>query len=389
MSIKEAKQSKTYTLQFWLLCSSSFLFFASFNMIIPELPDYLTSLGGEDYKGYIIAVFTLTAMISRPFSGKLADTVGRVPVMVIGALVCCVMGLVYPLVTTIIGFFILRFFHGFSTGFKPTGTVAYVADIVPDNRRGEALGLSSLFGTLGMSAGPAMGSQLKICFSLDVMFYTSSALALLSILILAGMKETLQNKQKFKWSHLTIRSNEIYHPKAIAPAIVLGLTIFSFGTVLTVVPDFTSYLGIENKGVYFTVFTLSSLLIRIFAGKASDKYGRVVVLKTACVLYALSMVITGFATDEVTLLAGAAVFGLGTGMNSPTIYAWVADRCDFRTRGRGMATAFIALELGIMLGSILSGEIYDNNPDNFKLVFLCAALLSIVGFFHLLVNKRK
>ncbi|UII29294.1 MFS transporter [Fulvivirga maritima] len=389
MERQEAKQPKAYTLQFWLLCSSSFLFFASFNMIIPELPDYLTSLGGEDYKGYIIAVFTLTAMISRPFSGKLADTVGRVPVMVVGALVCCIMGLVYPLVTTVVGFFILRFFHGFSTGFKPTGTVAYVADIVPDNRRGEALGLSSLFGTLGMSAGPALGSQLKIWFSLDAMFYTSSALAILSILILAGMKETLQHREKFKISHLAIRSDEIYHPRAIAPALVLGLTVFSFGVVLTIVPDFTSYLGIENKGVYFTVFTLSSLLIRIFAGKASDKYGRVVVLKVACILYALSMVVTGFATDIWSLLVGAAIFGLGTGMNSPTVYAWVADRCDFKTRGRGMATAFIALELGIMQGSIISGGLYDNNPDNFKMVFLCAALLSSAGFFYLQFYKRK
>jgi len=61
-------------------------------MIIPELPAYLTSLGGGEYKGLIISVFTLTAAISRPFSGKLADTIGRIPVMVIGAGVCFIVG---------------------------------------------------------------------------------------------------------------------------------------------------------------------------------------------------------------------------------------------------------------------------------------------------------
>ena len=86
---------RVYGLQFWLLCLSTFLFFTSFNMIIPELPAYLTSIGGEDYKGLIISLFTLTAGISRPFSGKLADTIGRIPVMVFGFRgVCC---LCYPL----------------------------------------------------------------------------------------------------------------------------------------------------------------------------------------------------------------------------------------------------------------------------------------------------
>ncbi len=53
-------------------------------MIIPELPSYLTKLGGGEYKGLIISLFTLTAMISRPFSGKLTDKIGRIPVMVLG-----------------------------------------------------------------------------------------------------------------------------------------------------------------------------------------------------------------------------------------------------------------------------------------------------------------
>src|SRR5689334_17347682 len=118
-----------YSLKFWLLCSSSFLFSSSFNMLIPELPAYLTSLGGAEYKGFIVAFFTLTAGFSRPFSGKLTDTIGRVPVMAIGSLVCFICGFLYPILTSVAGFLLLRLFHGFSTGFKPTATAAYIADI--------------------------------------------------------------------------------------------------------------------------------------------------------------------------------------------------------------------------------------------------------------------
>ena len=82
--------NELYTRPFLLLCASHALFAASFNMMIPELPSYLASLGGADYKGLIIALFTITAGVSRPFSGKLADTIGRLPVMYVGTFACVV-----------------------------------------------------------------------------------------------------------------------------------------------------------------------------------------------------------------------------------------------------------------------------------------------------------
>ena len=99
-----------FTSKFILLCTSSFLFSSSFNMLIPELPSYLSSLGGGAYKGYIIGLFTVTAGLSRPFSGRLTDTIGRVPVMAVGSLVCFACGFLYPLLTTVTGFLFLRLF---------------------------------------------------------------------------------------------------------------------------------------------------------------------------------------------------------------------------------------------------------------------------------------
>ena len=94
-------------------------------MIIPELPGYLESMGGAEYKGLIIALFTITAMISRPFSGKLADTVGRIPVIVFGSIVCFICSLLYPVLSFVAGVLWIRLLHGFSTGFTPTGQTAY------------------------------------------------------------------------------------------------------------------------------------------------------------------------------------------------------------------------------------------------------------------------
>ncbi len=353
-------------------------------MIIPELPAYLTSLGGGEYKGLIISLFTLTAGLSRPFSGKLTDKVGRIPVMVFGAAICFIVGFLYPFVTSIVGFFLLRFLHGFSTGFKPTGTVAYVADIVPINRRGEAMGLASAFGTMGMASGPAIGSEIALRFSLETMFQTSSFVAILSILILIGMKETLSNPEKFKLSHLKIGAEDIYEKDVLLPSVIMMLSVFSFGIVLTIIPDFSEHIGMENKGTFFTVFTLASLAVRFFAGKASDRFGRMEVLLGALLLYAAGMVVIGLAESKLMFFIGAIIFGIGTGMNSPTIFAWATDIAKVQFRGRAMATVFIALELGIMFGAFLSGLIYNNDTGNFLITFWSGAGVALLGFTILL-----
>jgi MFS family permease len=188
------KKQRIYSSQFWLLCISATLFFASFNMIIPELPEFLTKLGGADYKGLIISLFTVTAMLSRPFSGKLADRLGRKPVIIFGGVVCLICSLFYPWLTSLFGFFLLRFFHGFSTGFSPTGVSAYVSDVIPADRRGEAMGFIGTAGAIGMASGPAIGGAVANQFGLHAMFYFSSFFAFVAIAITLGLKETKKER---------------------------------------------------------------------------------------------------------------------------------------------------------------------------------------------------
>lgn len=358
-------------------------------MIIPELPSYLTSLGGEDYKGLIISLFTLTAGLSRPFSGKLADKIGRIPVMIFGAVVCIVVSLLYPLITSVIGFLFLRFVHGFSTGFTPTGTSAFVADIIPFNKRGEAMGIQSLFGSLGMAAGPALGGYIAAEWDINILFYSSAFTAILSILILMRLKETLKDKEKISFDHFKLTRHEIIEKRVITPSIVLFLTVFSFGIVLTVIPDYSEYLGIKNKGLFFAVFTLASLGIRIIAGKASDKYGRVPVMKAATLSMAIAMLTIALAESKEMLLFGAVIFGASVGMNSPTISAWTIDLSLDKFRGRALATMYIALEAGIGIGALVSGFVYNNKPENFFLVFSLGSITSFLAIFYLFTLSKK
>ena len=383
--------TRPYSIGFWLMCLSSFLFFLSFNLLLPELPDHLTRLGGGEYKGFIIALFTLTAAISRPFSGKLADTVGRIPVMVFGSLVCFVCGFFYPWALTVTGFLGLRLLHGFSTGFKPTGTAAFIADIVPVDRRGEAMGLLGVTGALGMAFGPAFGSWVAVHFSLNTMFYCSSATALLSLVVQGTLTETLPpaQRQRFSFSLLKLRWNEVLEPRVLAPAVVTALCLFPFGAVLTVIPDQSRLLGLtgSDKGLFYICYTVASLAVRLMAGKASDTHGRVPVLRISAGILVVGLALLVWSPSVLWFLVAAVVFGIGTGLNSPTLYAWTIDLSHPERRGRAVATMYIALEIGIGLGALLAGWIFANQPDRLPYVHGLSLFCVIMAVIYLFTVK--
>jgi MFS family permease len=358
-------------------------------MLIPELPAYLTNLGGPEYKGLIISLFTVTAMLSRPFSGKMADKMGRIPVMIVGSSVCFFSSLMYPAVSTVFGFLMLRLVHGFSTGFTPTGQTTYLADIIPAKKRGEAMGILGTAGTVGMAVGPVIGGAVANNFGLDPMFYTSSGFAIASILIVSGIKETLPQRQGFSTAIFKIHKRDLLEPRVLVTCIVMLLTAYSYGAVFTVIPDFGEFVGIKNKGLLFMFLTVASLSVRLIAGKASDYYGRRKVLLVSSLLASIAMLLLAFGATPRDLMIGVSLYGLAQGMTSPTLMAWATDLSDVNHKGRGIGSLYIFMEMGIGIGAFASGLIYANDSSNFFTTFFTCSLLCLLAFGYLIMHRIR
>ena len=379
---------KTYSIQFWLLCLSTLLFFFSFSIIIPELPDYITSLGGEDYKGATIGLFTIAAGLSRPISGRLADTIGRLPVMIVGGSVCIIMSVLYPMFTFVFGFLVLRFFHGMSTGFMPTGTVAYLADIIPSDRRGAAMGIVGIMNNVGLMAGNALSSILTQRIGLVNVFWLSGIFALISVLIVLRMKETLPNPQKLRLEHFKLKKEDLWDSRAKEPAIVMLLTVTFFGTIITLIPDYSVGLGILNKGLFISVMTVSTVVTRLFTSKMSDIKGRVFSCRLGTSFWILGGILLAFKQLELFYIS-AVVCGMASGINSPAMFAWAVDVANGERAGRAMATLFIALEAGITIGAFVSARIYNNVFENFTTVFIFLVCVNSLALLYLFFGAQK
>jgi len=376
-----------YGRNFWVVCSSMFLFMMSFNVIIPELNQFITLLGGAKDKGLIITLFTISAAISRPFSGKISDTIGRKKVMVIGMVVSVIVSLLYPLSYSIGFFLALRFLHGFSAGFFPTGATALLTDIIPENKRGQAMGIWGTFISLGIGAGQGLGSIISDQIGLNGLFLFASGIAMLSGFLISNVKETLEVRQNFTPKTLLINIKDVFEPSIIPSAIVMFLSASCSGIIFVLTPDISKFLGIGNKGWFFIFYVLTTILVRLFFSSMSDKIGRRKTLSIGMIFLIVSMVLIGLSTSILSYTIASIVFGIATGITSPTLFAWTADLSHKDRRGVGSGTMFIALELGIMLGSLSTLKTYNNTLSSIPNAFFVGAGLALISLIYLIWHQ--
>jgi len=345
-------------------------------------------MGGENRKGLIFFLFSISAAISRPFSGKLSDTIGRKKVMYIGIIISIVATLFYPITEVVFYFLLLRFLHGFGAGFLPTGATALVTDILPEHKRGKGMGIWGVFISLGFGVGQIFASPIRTELGLTNLFFIAAILGVFSAILISFVKETLPNPQKFKLSLLKVKWNDVFEPSVMPAAIVMFLSVTSSGIIFVVTQDLPGYFGLDNKGWFFGFYTLSTIFVRFFSGGLSDSIGRRKTLLIGMCIMLLSISLLAFSTEWIQFTISAIVFGIATGITSPTLFAWTADLSHIDRRGVGAGTLFIALELGIMFGSASTMLTYDNTIATIPIVFSVGITLMLINISYLIWHLK-
>ena len=366
-----------------------FFFMTSFNLILPELNNYISILDGADKKGLIITLFTISAAISRPFSGKLADTIGRKKVIYLGIICSFFVMLIYPFSYSVLFFLILRFLHGFSAGFAPTGATALLTDLIPEKSRGHAMGIWGTFISLGIGVGQTLGSWIYLSFGFTILFLIGALFSLIAFILVFWIKETLVNQQKFNFKLLRISWKDVFEPNVLPAAFVMLLSAMCSGMIFVLTPDLSTYLGISNKGFFFGIYVIATILIRLLTSSLSDRIGREKTLLIGCFILVISMLLVGTSNSIVSYIFAAIIFGIATGITSPTMFAWTADLSHEDRRGVGAGTMFIALEFGIMFGALLTLVSYDSTKSTIFITFLIGAMMATIACIYLIVIIAK
>jgi MFS transporter, DHA1 family, tetracycline resistance protein len=134
-------------------------------LIIPVLPklilDFLggSMTGAANWNGWFALVFALMQFFFSPVLGVLSDRFGRRPVILLSNLGLGLDYIVMALAPTIGWLFLGRVISGITTSSIPAA-MAYIADVVPKEKRSAAFGMIGVAFGIGFTFGPALGGLL-------------------------------------------------------------------------------------------------------------------------------------------------------------------------------------------------------------------------------------
>jgi len=143
--------------------------------------------------GLILSARIAGQIISLVSAGILSDRVGRIPVLVMGFVVCGVILFAFTLTNSYPILLVLGFVEGLGEGFGMTTLIALLTDIAPPSIRGGTVGLYRTFQDIGGFAGPILFMMLYNGFGPLTAFYVAAAVNVVNVgLIMAYKSKPVQ-----------------------------------------------------------------------------------------------------------------------------------------------------------------------------------------------------
>ena len=148
----------------------------------PDLSDRL-QIGN---RGIYFTLFTLASICTRFFAGKIADRVGRVPVIKASIFIIILSMLLFSHAVNPMMFYLGSIAFGFGVGIFFPALTAWTIDLGDEQRRGRALAtmyisLEIAIGSGALISGSLVGNHVE---RLPVMFYFSAFMCILGLVYL-------------------------------------------------------------------------------------------------------------------------------------------------------------------------------------------------------------
>jgi MFS family permease len=359
----------------WVV-AATFFHFASLYYLLPTLPLYVQDLGGSTYEvGLIVGVFSLASLLARPFVGASMDQAGRRGFLLAGAGIYVAASLGYLAIQSVPGLLLWRVFHAMGLATFSTAATSLAGDLAPARRRGAIMGVFGLAQAGALTVGPGVGQAVRSALGYTGLFLATTCTAfaaLVCALHLPGDPSPRPKEIPGGWT----RNWASLHAAAVPVAVQFAASI-PYGIIVSFLAVVARERGLDVVGTFFALLALSSLGVRLVAGKAYDTWGASVVLAPAFLALAAAMALLAVAARPRLFLLAAVPAGLGIGSTHTTLMAGVVDRSARENRASSVAGFITCWELGVGGGSILMGHLAE--AAGFYAMFVVAASLPLLG----------
>ena len=364
---------------FPVLALSIFASMLGIGIIVPLLPLYADNLGATGiWLGVIFAGFSIARTITTPIAGRLSDRRGRKLLLSIGLLGSAIISVGY-LSDSLWGLTLVRFLHGAAAGLIQPVAQAYVGDLSPKGEEGKWMGYFYAAFFAGFGCGPLMGGLLTDHFGMNVSFFAMGGFNLLAFLIVAFL---LPEIGKRKMAAAPLASFKEMSGSGTVKGLFSFQLAFSLGRGIfaTFLPIFAGiYVGLSPTliGVLVAVNILLMSVLQLYSGNIADRFNRRALLAVSSLGIAASLALIPLCSNFWQLLGICALGGISGAMSVPAASALGVE--EGRRFGMGSTIAILAMafSLGMGVGPLLGGLIYDFISVNSAFYF--GAAVGVIG----------
>lgn len=377
--IQDQPISRLWTANYTRAWVANFLLFFSFMLMTPLFPVYLSSEFGADKDtiGWVMAGYSITAVLARFVSGYLVDSFPRMVVLVVSYLLFTVCTGAYLLAGSLLAFAVLRTLHGAPFGATTVANSTVAVDSLPFSRRAEGIGYYGLSNNVASALAPSVGLAIYGAWSdFDALMWLAVALALAGLLVTYSTRLP-RRPRPLPRKPFSFRGLLLW--KGWSQGLSTVCFAFAYGVISTYVALYSiQELGITHgMGLFFLLFSVGLITSRLI-GSRTLRQGKIV--QNAVVGTSLGLVgymLFAGVHAEWALYVSALICGLGNGHFFPAVQNMFINMCSKEERGTANSTLFVSWDIGAGLGTLLGGVLSE--AFGFGPAFWVAALVNLAG----------
>jgi MFS transporter, DHA1 family, multidrug resistance protein len=391
---------------FVALCAVGFLGRLSYEMMrTPLTPIYAKHLGAPDQLiGLLVAAVTITGIVVKLPAGALSDVFGFRKLMIAGALVKASGPFAYLAALSWPILLVVRFYHGLATAIYAPPASALVAKVYP-SERGYRLGLYNGAENAGVVAGPVLGGALitLTAANFPIIFLISGAIGILSLLAMLRVPDVRAPATPEPWQpadHRTLTKilkklgtgvHEVITDAQIRlVSMVEAVLWMGIGSVQAYLPLYalTIHLPVWQIGVLSGAQGVASVWSRPIMGRRSDRLkSRQPLIVAGSLLCIGSLIAIPYATSFFVLLGLSILFGLGTGIVTPSTMAMIGDLVTKGNYGSAMGVFGSLWDSGHAGGPVVFGFLLV--AFGYRTSWLIMALVMAAALVAFLVGTNR
>ncbi len=330
--------------------------------------------------GIIGGLTNLTSLLFRPVAGNLTDYVSKYKLSLVGAIGLCAACVGYVCSTGTWMIVLARILNGIGYSCCSVCMSTWTANMLPKDRVGFGMGLYGTMNALSMAVAPAIGVYISDLLGYRASFLIAAAFALGTLVTIQFIHDRgeppVREKTAARMSFRLIDKN------VVPVALIVTLFAVPYCATQSFLVRYVAVRGLSvSVGLFFPLYAVFLLALRFGLKNLFDKLPYWVFVAAGEVSAFLAMLCLTVMNSNFVMLLAALFMAGGYGIMCSVSQSTAILLAGEGHRGLANSTYYVGLDLGMSLGPMLGGVLYDAVEPRwfYPLLMLTLPLCAVVA----------